>query len=41
MKLGQSAAKVRGTPSLFVNGWQLKQRSVAGIKALAKQKKLL
>jgi protein-disulfide isomerase len=39
-KMGQTAAKVRGTPSLFVNGWQLQQRSVDGIKALIKQKNL-
>lgn len=41
MKVGQTQAKVRGTPSLFVNGWSLKQRSVEGVKALAKSKKLL
>jgi protein-disulfide isomerase len=39
-ELGQNAAKVRGTPSLFVNGWELKQRSVDGVKALIKEKKL-
>jgi protein-disulfide isomerase len=41
MKLGQTAAQVRGTPSLFVNGWQLRQRSVDGVKALIKDKKML
>ena len=41
MKLGQRTAKVRGTPSLFVNGWSLKNRSVEGVKALAKSKNLL
>ncbi len=40
MDLGSSAAKVRGTPSLFVNGWELKQRSVDGVKELIKEKKL-
>ncbi len=40
-KLGSTAAKVRGTPSIYVGGWQLKQRSAAGIKALIKDKKLL
>ena len=39
-----SAAGVRGTPSIFINGRQLKQRSFAGFKAvidaeLAKAKK--
>jgi protein-disulfide isomerase len=38
--LGQSAAKVRGTPSLFVGGWELRQRSVEGVKELIKEKKL-
>ena len=38
--LGATAAKVRGTPSLFVNGWELKQRSVDGVKALIKEKNL-
>jgi protein-disulfide isomerase len=38
------AVGVRGTPSIFVNGRQLKQRSLAGFKAvinaeLAKGKK--
>lgn len=41
MKLGTSAAKVRGTPSIFVNGWELRQRSVDGVKSIAKDKKLL
>ena len=40
MKLGQTEAKVRGTPSIFVNGWELRQRSVDGVKALIKDKKL-
>lgn len=41
MKLGTSEARVRGTPSIFVNGWELRQRSVDGVKALIKDKKLL
>ena len=41
MKLGTTAAKVRGTPSIFVNGWELRQRSVDGVKAIVKDKKLL
>lgn len=41
MKVGQTQAKVRGTPSIFVNGWSLKQRSVDGVKSLIKDKKLL
>jgi len=40
-KIGSSAAKVRGTPSLFVNGWELRRRSVDGVKALVKEKKLM
>lgn len=39
-ELGSSAAKVRGTPSLFVNGWELRQRSVDGVKQLIKEKNL-
>ena len=39
-ELGSKEAKVRGTPSLFVNGWELRQRSVDGVKALIKEKKL-
>jgi protein-disulfide isomerase len=38
--LGANAAKVRGTPSLFVNGWELRQRSVDGVKQLIKEKNL-
>jgi protein-disulfide isomerase len=38
MKLGQTAASVRGTPSIFVNGWELKTRSVQGVKDLANEK---
>lgn len=39
-ELGANEAKVRGTPSLFVNGWELRQRSVDGVKALIKEKNL-
>lgn len=39
-ELGAKEAKVRGTPSLFVNGWELRQRSVDGVKAIIKDKKL-
>ena len=38
--LGSKEAKVRGTPSIFVNGWELKTRSVDGVKALVKEKNL-
>jgi protein-disulfide isomerase len=31
---------VRGTPALFVNGWELKDRSVDGVKALIKERGL-
>ena len=40
MKVGQTQAKVRGTPSIYVGGWELRQRSVAGVKAILKDKKL-
>ncbi|MCP4498775.1 MAG: thioredoxin domain-containing protein [Deltaproteobacteria bacterium] len=33
-KNGSRIAKVRGTPSLYVNGWKLSNRSVEGIRAL-------
>lgn len=39
-ELGAKEAKVRGTPSIFVNGWELRQRSVDGVKALIKEKNL-
>lgn len=41
MLLGTSEAKVRGTPSIYVNGWELRQRSVDGVKELIKSKKML
>jgi protein-disulfide isomerase len=40
MDLGSGSAKVRGTPSLFLNGWELRQRSVDGVKQLMKEKNL-
>jgi protein-disulfide isomerase len=40
MDLGQNEAKVRGTPSIFVNGWELRQRSVDGVKQVIKEKNL-
>lgn len=33
--------RVRGTPSFFLNGWQLKQRSVEAIKQLIEEKKMI
>lgn len=39
-ELGANEAKVRGTPSLFVNGWELRQRTVDGVKAIIKEKNL-
>lgn len=41
MNVGTTIANVRGTPSLFVNGWELRQRSVDGVKALIKEKNML
>ncbi len=40
MQVGIKEAKVRGTPNIFVGGWELKERSVSGIKNLIKEKKL-
>ena len=40
MELGIKTAKVRGTPSIFVAGWELRERSVQGVKNLIKTKKL-
>ncbi len=40
MKLGQTKAKVRGTPSIFVGGWPLKTRSIYGVIELSKEKNL-
>jgi protein-disulfide isomerase len=39
MELGMSKANVRGTPSFFLNGWQLRgQRSVEALKEMIKTK---
>jgi protein-disulfide isomerase len=38
--LGSKEAKVRGTPSIYVNGWELKNRSVDGVKQVIKEKNL-
>lgn len=39
--LGTNQAQVRGTPSIFVGGWELRERSVQGIKNLLKEKNLI
>lgn len=39
-EMGAKEAKVRGTPSLFLGGWELRERSVDGVKKLIKDKKL-
>lgn len=41
MDLGMNKAGVRGTPSFFLNGWKLGQRSVEAVKQLIKDKNLL
>ena len=41
MDTGSKSARVRGTPSIYVGGWQLQQRTVDGIKSLIKDKKLM
>jgi protein-disulfide isomerase len=38
IKMGTKNAQVRGTPTFFVNGWQLQDRSVKGVKALLADK---
>ncbi len=40
MDLGMNKASVRGTPSFFVNGWKLGQRSVEAVKELINEKHL-
>ena len=41
MELGMNKASVRGTPSFFLNGWKLNQRSVDAAKQLIAEKGLL
>lgn len=41
MELGTKTANVRGTPSIFVGGWELRERSVDGVKKLLKEKNLM
>jgi protein-disulfide isomerase len=41
MDVGMNKAFVRGTPSLFVNGWKLPARSIDGIKQIMKDKNLV
>ncbi len=41
MDLGMNTANVRGTPSFFLNGWKLNQRSVEAVKQLIEEKGLL
>ncbi|MBL4818968.1 MAG: DsbA family protein [Deltaproteobacteria bacterium] len=41
MELGTNSANVRGTPSIYVGGWELRERSVQGIKNLIKEKNLI
>jgi protein-disulfide isomerase len=40
MDLGANKAQVRGTPSIYVQGWKLGQRSVEAVKQLIKDKNL-
>ncbi|MES2503459.1 MAG: DsbA family protein [Myxococcota bacterium] len=41
MDLGTNQAQVRGTPSIYVGGWELRERSVQGIKNVLKEKNLI
>ena len=42
MQLGIKEAKVRGTPSIYVAGWELRyERTADGVKKLMKEKGLL
>jgi protein-disulfide isomerase len=40
MELGMKNAQVRGTPTFFLNGWKMGQRSVDAVKDLIKEKGL-
>jgi protein-disulfide isomerase len=40
-ELGIKTANVRGTPSIYVGGWLLNDRSVDAIKNLIREKKLI
>jgi protein-disulfide isomerase len=40
IKLGTENAAVRGTPSFYLNGWKLGQRSVEAVKSLIAEKAL-
>lgn len=40
IRVGRTAAQVRGTPTFFVGGWKLQERSLQGVKNLIKEKKL-
>ncbi len=39
-RTGARDLKVRGTPSVFVNGWELRARTAEGLKALLREKNL-
>lgn len=41
MELGIKVANVRGTPSIYVGGWELRERSVDGVKNIIREKKLI
>jgi protein-disulfide isomerase len=41
MDLGMNKASVRGTPSFFLNGWKLSQRSVEAVKQMIEEKGML
>lgn len=41
MDLGTNKAQVRGTPSIYVGGWELRDRSVQGIKDLLRERGLI
>jgi protein-disulfide isomerase len=41
VNLGMHKANVRGTPTFYVNGWQLGQRSVDAVKQLIEEKGLI
>lgn len=40
-ELGIKVANVRGTPSIYVGGWELRERSVDGVKNIIREKKLI
>ena len=41
IEVGTTQARVGGTPSIYVGGWELRERSVDGVKKLLKEKQMM